>query len=70
MRDRKPCGISLAARDVPIPQQMARSRLLAGVSGAQRARVVWVWPIGSRVEGVVRSAQLHLAVFLDARCVS
>src|ERR687895_2889655 len=51
MRGRKPRDFSLAAHDVPILQQIARSRILPGFQ-VQRARVVLAIADGERVQTV------------------
>jgi transposase len=56
MRGRKPRDFSLAAHDVPILQQTARSRILPWFQ-VQRARVVLAIADGERVQAVAFQLQ-------------
>lgn len=56
MRGRKPRAFTLAAHDVPILQQIARSRILPWFQ-VQRARAVLAIAEGERVQTVVFQSQ-------------
>lgn len=56
MRGRKPHAFTLAAHDIPILQQMSRSRTLPWFQ-VQRARIVLAIADGQRVQTVALQAQ-------------